>query len=108
MNAYHIDLMKLSASDRFLDDKHIKVCRYKSPAAHLFIHKPFFLFAKITCVPSTFINIHRLVGAGFFFSGAKLCRAQGSERGRKRVYIFLYIVNNAQDSIVWFQKWMLS
>lgn len=101
MNAYHIDLMKLSASDRFHDDKHIKVCWCQSPAAHLFIRTHFFLFAKITCVPSTSINIHRLVGAQ---------KKNHTEilLGRKCVYIFLYIVNNAQDSIVWFQKWMLS
>lgn len=41
MNAYHIDLMKLSASDRFHDDKHIKECWCQSPAAHLFIRTHF-------------------------------------------------------------------
>lgn len=43
MNAYHIDLMKLSASDRFHDDKHIKVCWCQSPAAHLFMQAHFFM-----------------------------------------------------------------
>lgn len=47
MNAYHIDLLKLSASDRFHDDKHIKVCWCQSPAAHLFIRKHFFYLLKL-------------------------------------------------------------
>lgn len=50
MNAYHIDLMKLSASDRFHDDKHIKVCWCQSPAAHLFIRTHFLYLLNLRAI----------------------------------------------------------